>query len=76
MELVFTERDIDTHLDAFSDLLNGGLSYSRRKEILENITKKPDFKSELKSSCGVYYFIQGGKVQYVGRALPSVGLRS
>lgn len=76
MEQVFTESDIDIQLNEFSTLLSGGLSYSRRKEILQNITTKPDFNAELRSACGVYYFIQEGKVQYVGRALPSVGLRA
>lgn len=76
MQQVRTEKDIDLHIEGFNLLIDGGLSYTRKKENLQNIVGSTEFTTSLKNFCGVYYFIQNGQVKYVGRALPSVGLRS
>ncbi len=72
----YSDINVKCLIDLFSSKINNGLELTYRKEPLENIRKDSTFTDELKTESGVYYFIQDGIVNYVGRALPSVGLRS
>lgn len=72
---MYSDRDLQSFVDLFSLKVNHGLELTYRKESLENIRQDSTFTDELKTESGIYYFIQDGIVNYVGRALPSVGLR-
>lgn len=73
---MYSDRDLQSFIDLFSSKVNDGLDLTYKKDSIGNIRKDRDFTDELKTECGIYYFIQEGTVNYVGRALPSVGLRS
>lgn len=72
----YSDLNVQSFVDLFSSKINNGLELTYRRESLENIRKVTDYTDELKTECGIYYFIQEGIVKYVGRALPAVGLRS
>ncbi|MED3571305.1 hypothetical protein [Cytobacillus praedii] len=72
----YTEKNLIDWVDIFSTKIVNGLSLTFRKEELDNIRKDDRFVKEIRKDCGIYYFVQENKVKYVGRALPSVGLKS
>lgn len=72
----YTEKNLIDWVDIFSSKIVNGLSLTFRKEELDNIRKDDRFVKEIRKDCGIYYFVQENKVKYVGRALPSVGLKS
>ncbi|MGE8081985.1 hypothetical protein [Peribacillus loiseleuriae] len=72
----FTEKDLLDLVGIFSERIKNGLSLTHEKETLGNIREDVSFTKELNKKCGIYYFIQNDKIKYVGRALPSVGLRA
>lgn len=72
----YADIDVQSFVYLFSSKINNGLELSYRKETLENIENHKNFTDELKTECGIYYFIQDDTVKYIGRALPAVGLRS
>ncbi|WP_419393303.1 hypothetical protein [Cytobacillus praedii] len=72
----YTEKNLIDWVDIFSTKIVNGLSLTFRKEELDNIRKDNRFVKEIRKDCGIYYFVQENKVKYVGRALPSVGLKS
>ncbi|MDD1502471.1 hypothetical protein PVA17_06785 [Lysinibacillus sp. CNPSo 3705] len=72
----YSNIDVQNFVNLFSSKISNGLELTYRKETLENIKNHKNFTDELKTECGIYYFIQDDIVKYVGRALPAVGLRS
>lgn len=72
----YSNIDVQNFVNVFSSKISNGLELTYRKETLENIKNHKNFTYELKTECGIYYFIQDDIVKYVGRALPAVGLRS
>ncbi|MCH7322165.1 hypothetical protein LZ480_09710 [Solibacillus sp. MA9] len=72
----YSDINVQSLVDLFSSKISNCLDLSYEKETLDNIRKDNNFTDELKTECGIYYFIQEGMVKYVGRALPAVGLRS
>ncbi len=72
----YKEIDVFNLVDMFSAKVKSGLDLSYKKETLKNIREIKNFTDELKAECGIYYFIQEGFIKYIGRALPTVGLRS
>jgi hypothetical protein len=72
----YTENELLGLVEEFSSQLTAGLNKVNRKATLEEIRENTHFLDGLKQEYGVYYFLQNGLVKYVGRALPSVKLRS
>lgn len=72
----YTAIELRGLVDIFSQKISEGLFLQGDSGTIENIRKGNGFINELKSKCGIYFFVQNGIVKYVGRALPSVGLKS
>lgn len=70
-----SESDIENLVISFSSKINNGLLLSYKKETIERIREDKKFTDEVKDVGGIYIFIQDGIVKYIGRALPTVGLR-
>lgn len=76
MKQNFSEKELLELVEAFSLKIKDELSLFFRKESVGNIRADISFTNKLKKECGIYYFVQNNAIKYVGRALPSVGLRS
>ncbi|ASA21942.1 hypothetical protein [Paenibacillus donghaensis] len=76
MKIEYSEADLLNLTDDFLAEFKTSFMVSNRKESLGNIRMDNVFLNSLKTETGIYYFLQDDKVKYVGRALPSVGLRS
>jgi excinuclease UvrABC nuclease subunit len=61
--------------DFFASINKKILHIMRLYQIGDIKSENPDFWSEWENSKGVYYFIKGDTVLYVGRALNSLGAR-
>ncbi|QED49665.1 hypothetical protein [Cytobacillus dafuensis] len=70
------EIDLLSFLDLFSSKVKGSLFLRGMKTNIETLRMDNSFIEEIKNECGIYYFIQDEQIVYVGRALPSVGLKS
>ncbi len=74
--ILMREIDLLSFLDLFSSKVKGSLFLRGMKTNIETLRMDNSFIEEIKNECGIYYFIQDEQIVYVGRALPSVGLKS
>ncbi|MDN4067391.1 hypothetical protein QYF50_05735 [Paenibacillus vini] len=76
MKIEYLETDLLQLVNDFRSEFKTILPVSFQKEQLGRIRIDSTILDSLKNKTGIYYFLQGGKVKYVGRALPTVGIRS
>lgn len=75
MKKEYCEKDLLLYVEKFLLKFKSRLPLNYRKEVLKVIRSDSSFLESLSNEPGIYYFLQNNMVKYVGRALPSVGLK-